>query len=151
MARGPAPKSPQLRQRRNRAATAATLRPRSRAKIPRLPRNGLDPRTRSWWRAVWASPMAAEYLPADEIGLVILADLIERYWKTPGTKLAAEIRQQEARYGISPAARRTLQWAVDRVERDKDRPDAEIEAPTRNNDPRRLLVLDGGMASGKGS
>ncbi len=47
------------------------------------------------------------------------ADLIDDYWGAEGTKktqLAAEIRLQCQRFGLSPIDRRRLQWEVARGE-----------------------------------
>ena len=51
------------------------------------------------------------------------------------TKAAAEIRMQSAQYGLTPMARRSLQWEVKRVERASAKP-SETVAPTRRRDPR---------------
>src|SRR3990172_3209491 len=122
---GPVPKPAQLRQRRNRYTTAATLpseRISARRKVPPLPERESKaevwhPRVIEWWRAVWRSPMAQEYLGADmRGGLYLLAELHQRRWTETDTKvlvaLAAEIRQQEVRFGLSPIDRRRLQWEV---------------------------------------
>lgn len=124
------PKPPHLRQRRNRAATRATL-PSVAASagnaIPPLPdrEGGWHPRVTDWWAAVWTSPMASEYIESDRAGLHLLAELHERFWTAEGSRtkasLSAEIRQQEARFGLSPVARRTLQWSIDRGEDAEER------------------------------
>lgn len=140
---GPVPKDPRLRQRRNRVSTAATL-PASGGcrRAPPLPAHrDWHPLTRAWWRSIWRSPMSAEWLPSDLHGLVLLADLRDRYWTKPTVMLAGEIRQQEARFGLSPIDRRRLQWTIERVEeaQRKRRPAvAEIDAA---DDPRKLLQV----------
>ncbi|MGE0554339.1 MAG: hypothetical protein AB7R55_13005 [Gemmatimonadales bacterium] len=117
------PKPPALRQRRNRSATAATLPSEAEAArrtVPRLPARAggpWHPKVVAWWRAVWRSPMAAEYLAADRGGLEILAELYQGVWSAPkGARalatLAAEIRHQETRFGLSPIDRRRLQWSI---------------------------------------
>lgn len=118
---GPMPKPAALRQRRNKTTTAAALsteeRPRQRA--PRLPkREGRewDPLTRAWWRDVWASPMAGEFLRSDLHGLYLLAELVDRFWGEPTTALASEIRLQRQCFGLTPIDRRRLQWEVERAE-----------------------------------
>ena len=61
--------------------------------------------------------MAAEYLEVDKHGLYLLAELHQRRWTTSDgvevRMLAAEIRQQETRFGLTPIDRRRLQWEVD--------------------------------------
>mgnify|MGYP000852737902 FL=1 len=116
---GPAPKPAALRQRRNKASTHAVLsteRP-ARQRAPRLPKeHDWSPLTRAWWRDVWGSPMAAEFLQADIHGLYILAELVDRFWAEPNKELAAEIRLQRQCFGLTPIDRRRLQWEVERGE-----------------------------------
>jgi len=107
----PLPKPPHLRQRTNRAATAATLPyqpPITRR--PPLPERGRDwhPRTRAWWRSLWESPAAAKFLRSDVDELYILAELVDRFWEAPSTALAAEIRQQHRCFGLDPLSRQRL-------------------------------------------
>ena len=109
--KGPTPKPAHLLQRKNRAATAATLLttalPRQRA--PALPREyRWHPLTRRWWSDVWHSRMAAEFLQADIHGLYRLAILIDQFWEGESPDLAAEIRLQQAAYGLTPIDRRRL-------------------------------------------
>lgn len=121
---GPAPKNPIVRQRRNKSASRATLpaelSPRVRA--PMLPKHiEWHEMTRRWWRDVWVSPMAGEYLRADEHGLLRLAILINMFWLEPSPKLAAEIRIQQQAYGLTPLDRRRLEWQVEQVEQARDK------------------------------
>ena len=116
---GPVPKNPALRQRRNKSATRAELttdeEPRKRA--PQLPRGREWHRlTRAWWREVWRSPMAEEFLASDVHGLYILAELVDQFWMMPATGLATEIRLQRQCFGLTPIDRRRLQWEVTRAE-----------------------------------
>lgn len=161
---GPTPKDPSLRQRRNKTATAATLqlvKDGDEVSIPELPvRTDDDGAVIAWhpmaldlWEEVWTSPMAAEYLDADVPGLFILAALTDSFWKglehgRVGKDLAAEIRLQRVDYGLTPIARRRLQWEVERAEDavDKGRkrrvrqPDADGDQGEPKGDPRRLLA-----------
>jgi hypothetical protein len=67
-----------------------------------------------WWATVWASPMAAVYLDADVPALTRLASLIEQAsQRDVGAKVLAEIRQLEDRFGLTPLARRRLQWELE--------------------------------------
>lgn len=142
--RGPAPKPDSIRSRRNRHTTAATLpsereiRERLRGKkLPRLPRRTdgeeWDRRTSDWWREAMRSPMAEQYLAADRHGLLLAFTLIDEFYDQAddarGSKgrvsrlvmLAVEIRQQIARFGLTPRDRLSLHWHVP--------PDEEDEAP----------------------
>lgn len=114
-------KPPELRQRRNKTSTKTELvtseTPRRRA--PSLPKRGENeadwhPATRSWWREVWHSPQAAEFLRVDIGGLFVLAQLIDSFWDNPTAALAAEIRQQSKAFGLDPISRVRLQWSVKR-------------------------------------
>src|SRR5687768_15399112 len=120
------PKRPELLQRRNRVTSRALLAPdaNANASVPPLPRlrgrQRWHPRVRDWWVAVWRSPMASEYLEADRDGLTILAQLYQAFWTTEELKvrvqIASEIRQQSARFGLSPVDRRRLQWEIEKAD-----------------------------------
>src|SRR5690554_4240430 len=97
--RGPAPKPAHLRQRRNKKAGAATLAaPTEQVKVPALQKPVKEWQwhrlTRAWWRNVWQSPMAGEYLDTDIDGLARLAMLVDLFYKSADPKLMAEIRLQ---------------------------------------------------------
>ena len=123
---GPAPKNPEIRQRRNQSATQAVLpaedSPRKRA--PMLPKemdwHGM---TRRWWKDIWASPMAGEFLRADEHALYRLAVLIDKFWRAPSKELASEIRLQQQAFGLTPLDRRRLEWSIEQAEQAKDKTD----------------------------
>lgn len=150
------PKPPGMRQRRNRASTRATLPSVEESAgrvVPILPGRPEGERwhvrVTDWWGAVWRSPMAAEYLDSDKCGLYMLAELHQRFWSSPGARtvasLAAEIRQQEIRFGLSPAARRRLQWEIERGETAADRTEnrrkARAQSAAARKDPREVLKL----------
>jgi hypothetical protein len=145
--RGRHPKPEHLRQRRNKVSTRATL-PSEAAMagrtVPKLPkrRAGMGswhPRVLAWWASVWHSPMAAEYLAADRQRLELVAELHQQFWNAvedsePVTKLAAEIRQQEVLFGLTPMDRRRLQWEVDKGEEAAKRTE-ERRKPAPQPDP----------------
>lgn len=97
--------------------------------------------TRAWWERVWASPMAGQWIDSDipsVVRLALLHDLVERQFLVvadgpiphlrmsdlpEGTvrvvfespvqsSLLSEMRQLEDRLGLSPMARRRLQWEL---------------------------------------
>ena len=150
MTRGPPPKPPELRQRRNKASTEATLDARAprTGRPPALPKRlGADgeplswhPHTLRWWRNRWRSPMAAEYLPGDVDRLFLVADLIERYWREPSVALAAEIRQQDGQFGGTPMDRRRLDWKIARTDPVVRQPRS-VASSAPVDDPRRLLSV----------
>ncbi len=112
----PVPKAPGQKRRRN-----VTVRPEklaaSHGRAPLLPgAELLTASTVGWWETVWASPMAAVWLPADVPALVRLALLMElSFLGEASAALLGEIRQLEDRFGLSPLARRRLQWEVDQA------------------------------------
>lgn len=147
---GPKPKDPSTRARRNRSSTATTLPATSgQQRAPELPELGEDPwhpMTLAWWRDVWSSPMATEYVIADEHGLFRLAVLVNAFWLRPSKDLAAEIRLQEQRYGLSPLDRRRLEWTVEQVDeaqhRGRQRREQQgAKQPKRGKDPRSVLSV----------
>ena len=150
--RGPAPKPAHLRQRRNKKPGAATLPApveTPQRKAPTLPNP--DKRkwhrlTRAWWRRVWASPMASEYLETDVDALGRLAVLIDDYYQAEDPKqrkeLAKEIRLQEARFGLSPVDRSRLQWEIAKGDEASRRRQPQRPAESSQDsvgDPRQVL------------
>jgi hypothetical protein len=117
---GPPPKPSKQRRRRNKAPAVVKLRPDSRElKPPALP-SGFSPSAHAWWETIWSSPMAAVYLEADVPALVRLAGLVDRVDSGEATsRVLSEIRALEDRFGLSPLARRRLQWELEQVESEK--------------------------------
>jgi len=103
--------------------------------------------TIGFWREVWSSPMAAEFIAADVPGLVMLAKLIDRF-NYGDVHLAGEIRLQRACFGLAPLDRRRLQWqtgkvaeAQQRARAERERPASTPAAPRSKGDPRRVLAF----------
>lgn len=144
--KGPTPKDPLLRQRRNKAATRATLRVEEPSwhRAPSLPKR-VDGQTwhaltLTWWAEVWHSPMAAQFLRADVPGLCRIAMLIDRFWKKPSVNLEARICASQALYGLTPLDRRRLEWIIERAEEAKKQRRVP-ECKQALDDPRRLLMI----------
>lgn len=148
---GPTPKDPKLRQRTNRVSTSATLQiaadPSDPAILaPDLPPRGSSespwhPDTLGFWREVWASPMASEFIAADVPGLVLVARLIDKF-NYGDVSLAAEIRLQRQCFGLTPLDRRRLQWEIARgeaAEKQRRHQAVPAVAQTGVRDPRRTL------------
>ena len=140
---GPAPKARSLRQRRNRVSTQAALAAedggRRRAAPPLHRQWMMHPMTRRWWKDVWHSPMAAEFLKSDVHQLYILAELVNRFWFVPSTALAAEIRQQRLAFGLTPIDRRRLQWEIEQEEPPVAGKRSEPGPAAASGDPRERL------------
>lgn len=144
---GPTPKPAHLRQRRNKKSGAAELSTPETPKVaPGIPNP--DDRlwhalTLKWWANVWASPMAGQYLETDIDGLGRVAVLIDTYYKMPQrSELLAEIRLQEARFGLSPLDRSRLQWEIVKAEEAERRRAPKPTASTSSkkvSDPRKVL------------
>lgn len=157
--KGPVPKPPNQRQRRNRTPGAGRLPTASSmadAPIPPLParEGGWRPEVLEWWASVWRSPMASQYLDADvKGGLYLLADLHQARWLNRDDpklllQLVKAIERQEPRFGLSPLERMRLGWEVEREESAERpaRPAAagrEPRAPRAAVDPRELLKAVG--------
>lgn len=110
----PLPKHPSARARRNVTTGPRTLHAVPNQKTPALPKGEWRSETKSWWRDIWKSPMAPEYDASDLHGLLILAVLVDAFWKEPSEKTAGEIRLQRRDFGLTPYDRRRLQWEIDR-------------------------------------
>jgi hypothetical protein len=74
-----------------------------------------------WWGDVWASPLCHEYMRADLGSLYRLAVLVNSFWETGKLAVAAEIRLLEREFGLTPMARRRLEWTVTQAEDARDR------------------------------
>ncbi|HWP38933.1 MAG TPA: hypothetical protein VNL18_15410 [Gemmatimonadales bacterium] len=143
-----------MRQRRNRTTTAAVL-PRPEAMVenpvPALPARERKaerwhPKVVAWWTSVWRSPMAAEFLDSDvKGGLYLLAELYQQLWAGEAAdvgRLAAEIRQQEVRFGLSPIDRRRLQWEIEKAEQADERTRSRRQRrQLEGKDPREILKV----------
>lgn len=81
--------------------------------VPPLPDYDWHPETLSWWDAAWSSPMATVWLDADFDGLVRLARLKDADVRGElQTQALGQITALEDRFGLSPKARRGLQWEI---------------------------------------
>ena len=168
---GPLPKDPTLRQRRNKASGSATLSTQDGVKrrVPPLPKivieqsfeEGQDtllpegqekatrvyvwhPLTKAWWKDVWHSPMAGEYVKSDIHALYRLAYLIDRFWREGTKELAAEIRLQQQSFGLTPIDRRRLQWEIEKSEEATTRRQRRRPASSEPvEDPRKALRVVG--------
>ena len=144
---GPAPKDPSTRTRRNKTSTNATLKADAAIVAPELPSYAWHSMTLAWWADIWSSPMAPEFDDSDRHGLFQLAMLVNDFWMAESAKerkeLAAEIRQQGQRFGLSPIDRRRLQWEIEKAEDAKAQGAKRAGKPTgptkSKGDPRAIL------------
>ena len=145
----PLPKDPAVRRRRNKSSTRSMLRPIDPKDVVVPPLPQLDdwewhPLTVAEWNRIWGSPMATEWDRRGDLGATyVYITLFDRFWETPTPTLPAEIRQQQDKLGITPVARRRLEWTIERVEEAKaeGRRRAASPPPRGKADPRRALAV----------
>lgn len=108
--------------------------------VPPLPKTfGWTPVGRAYWRTIWKSPMALTFIDADITALVRLTVLIELTTALEmNAAILSEVRQLEDRFGLSPLARRRLQFDIDRT-KNQLKPESEREP---EDDSRWLRVVD---------
>jgi hypothetical protein len=83
---------------------------------PALPEARADgttwhPATRAWWARLWGPgglPSFLTPLEADVAELLVLAVLLDQFWRAPGHRLAGEIRLQAQAFGLTPLDRARL-------------------------------------------
>lgn len=140
---GPLPKDPAIRARQNKPSTHAKLSAESgnSRRVPPLPKvDGVEwnKLTRQWWRDVWRSPMATQFLESDGQAVLRLARLVNDFWQKPNPKLAGEIRLEQAMFGLTPLDRRRLDWRIEPGEAEEV-PAEKPSAAEDSDDPRRHL------------
>lgn len=126
----PQPKRPGARNRRNldqgtwTKLGADDVRP-----APKFPGRKPPAAAKRYWDLIWASPASAMYLDTDQVPIERICRLhaivVNGHQKVDkdGEKITedataaelAELRQLEQLYGLSPRARRSLQWEIDRA------------------------------------
>ena len=131
--RGPAPKDPSARRRRNQPTRGEwTVLDKESPRRPALPRpapkGGWSAFAKSEWARWWASPMAAMWDASDRGTLELLLLFAETVRETPQAAMATQIRLYRDGLGLTPKGRRDLRWLLPG------------EAPPQ------LDVIDGGKA-----
>ncbi len=93
------------------------LGPNPGVEVPMLPKTfKWTAKGKRYWQKIWESPMAVTYIDADLPGLermTMLVEIISTGDITQG--ILSELRQLEDRFGLSPLARRRLQWDIDKA------------------------------------
>ena len=136
----PLPKHPEARQRGKRSTTAATLPATVDHEVPPLPDTadwlttiessgaGVEwpVAVQEWWSTIWQSPMSAEFLDSDHPQLYLAAFYLAQA-VDPALKMSERLaagRQHEGlikNFGLSPMARRSLQWEIEKVSEAQER------------------------------
>lgn len=125
--RGPAPKDPARRARRNKGPEMHIIEsaPVPQPKLPaRMPNGEPWPQiTRAWWRMWGKDPLAAEFRATDWSELMDCAVIHGAYW-SGDVKLAGELRLRTAKFGATAEdrARLRIQYAAaDEADDKRDR------------------------------
>ena len=134
---GPAPKPAAQRARTNKKSTAAVLYADPDADVPILPdppqmvvrdKEGQilsatdgkwDPHAVEEWEEIWRSPMATMFIPTDGYALLKYIVLVNNFWQSEDPEyqksLHAEIRITRKDFGLTPIARASLHWEINKA------------------------------------
>ena len=159
--RGPAPKDPAKRARRNADPVAPTnLESPAKVKPPALPARfpiaaaggkvvsaPVPAATKRWWETWKAAPQAATFTATDWSFLLDTALLHARYWTGDGS-VAAELRLRVAKFGATVEDRARLRMTVAPVEGEAGKPATPAKGSGARQRYAGLSVLPGGAASG---
>lgn len=112
--RGPAPKDPSKRRRRNAdPVKATTVTADGQVRGPELPADMDWPeRTREWWHTWRTSPQAQAFTASDWDFLIDTAVLHSQFWQGD-MKVASELRLRVAKFGATPEDRARLRIQVE--------------------------------------
>ncbi|OCB09240.1 hypothetical protein A5717_26045 [Mycolicibacterium porcinum] len=90
--------------------------------MPKLPRGQKwYPEVIAWWKASWTSEMRDQWADADLHMLSVAAKIMQQIWN-PETdvkdlkSLAGEMRLISAHFGLTPGARKSLEWELPQPE-----------------------------------
>lgn len=139
----PASKAPDVRERRNKTSTKATLSLVVDHKVPAMPEAkdwlrrpaiggeevgpevaegpvAWSPVVVQWWETIWSSPMSNEFHSSDTAQLHLacfyLQQTVNPYLKMSERLAASKAHEACVKnFGLSPMSRRTLQWEIERV------------------------------------
>jgi hypothetical protein len=133
--RGPVPKDPSKRQRRNKPPEVEVLPPAHDGEVPPLRRRSKYLQATREWYDTWArSPQAAGFGSTDWQRLGMLAALVDRYHREPSPALMAEIARNETKLGATVADRQRLRWRLPSGTQEQpadEEPDEPTPAPTQ--------------------
>jgi hypothetical protein len=121
--RGPAPKDPAKRRRRNATEPLTTLTPDDELRGPELPAGVLGeddgvevdwhPMTQLWWNAWRESAQAQTFTDTDWLFLIDTALMHHTMWAKGRWEFASEVRLRAAKFGATPEDRARLKLKVD--------------------------------------
>ena len=118
--RGNPPKPTHQRRNRNplRAGEWILLPEGRKGPAPSCAGYGLNRASQTWWRSIWRSPMATQWVDGDVPALLELAVLRERLLDGK-ISVAPEVRLRSNEFGLSPAGRQSRRWMI--TEKDQER------------------------------
>lgn len=139
--RGPAPKNPDERRRRNAEEPVTHLASDDTVRGPELP-NGPDwpDQTRDWWETWRKSAQASTFTDTDWSFLLDTAILHMRFWDGEAS-VAGELRLRVAKFGATPEDRARLKISVGEPKRGPRETKAK-SAATRTRKERVLKVVE---------
>jgi hypothetical protein len=112
--RGPAPKDPEQRIRRNKEQLT-TLTPG--APVQRkMPAGDHLPQTERWWRAWCESVQVTKFTEPAWQRLEMLVSVVDEYWATGKLECLKAIQQNESLLGALPADMQRLRWDMAKSE-----------------------------------
>ncbi|MEU7039850.1 hypothetical protein AB0A77_02175 [Streptomyces varsoviensis] len=135
--RGPAPKDPAKRRRRNASEPETVVTTDDELRGPELPDDVLPddadwhPRTLQWWQTWRESPQASTFIDTDWDFLIDTALLHHVMWTKGRWEFASEVRLRAAKYGATPEDRARLKLKVDDP---TSRPQAPVQRPDNVSD-----------------
>ncbi|GAA1064660.1 hypothetical protein [Streptomyces asiaticus] len=121
--RGPAPKDPSKRRRRNATEPQTVITPDDELRGPELPAGVLGeedgvpvewhPMTQLWWDSWRTSPLAQTFMETDWLFLIDTALMHHTMWAKGRWEFASEVRLRAAKFGATPEDRARLKLKVD--------------------------------------
>lgn len=111
----PIPKNPAQRRRRNAAPPTTKIDPAAKVKAPPVP-PGMSERAAELWAEIWADPVAVIWETCDRSAVARLCRFrAAEEAGDAGGVMIAQITALEDRLGLSPVARRRLQYEIDKA------------------------------------
>jgi hypothetical protein len=144
--RGPAPKDPSKRRRRNATEPETVIVNDGELRGPELPEGVLPgdeewhPMTVNWWRTWRTSPMASTFLDTDWAFLLDAALMHHTAWTKGKWEFLSEVRMRSAKFGATPEDRARLKLKVDDPSAPVSRPVSRTDGVTDINSRRARLT-----------
>lgn len=124
------------------AADKTTVQADGRTRGPALGR-GYRTETRAWYATWRKSAQARAFTPTDWQRLMMLAPLVDSYWREPDVKLLTEIRQNESLLGATPLDRLRARISVVQAPERAPKPGKSQPAGVTAISDRRRRLIEG--------